>query len=286
MRIKLFIISSLFVGNCFAQQEPQFTMNWNTYSFNNPASTGLFYKHFATFIHRSQWTGLDGAPQTIGGIYDFKWSKINSGVGLNYIFGKLGFEKNNRLYLNYAYQFNLKKERVLSAGLAIGFLEKSIDFSKFVTIDPNDPLLSASTNSDVLFNCNIGVLYKTPHVNCGLSITQLNQPESEVLHYKNSRHYFVTFTYIQEIGKSFIFRPNILVKSDFSSTQYDFNLVSIYRKRYWAGLTYRISDAIAFMAGVDIKGRYRIGYSYDYTISELNNFSKGSHEIVIAFMTN
>ena len=58
-----------------------------------------------------------------------------------------------------------------------------------------------------------------------------------------------------------------------------------YKKIIWTGLTYRKDDAIAFMGGVDIKGKYRIGYSYDYYIIQgFAGRAKGNHEIVMALM--
>jgi hypothetical protein len=38
------------------------------------------------------------------------------------------------------------------------------------------------------------------------------------------------------------------------------------------------------MAGVNISSRLNIGYAYDQTISSLNAFTKGTHEILVGFM--
>lgn len=287
MRIKIILVIFLFIGQSYAQQEPQFTMHWNNYSLYNPAATGLFNKHFASVCGRHQWTGFGGGPITVSAVYDFKWNKINSGIGINYVYNQLGFEKNNEINLNYSYQIDFKKDRVLNSGVSFGILKKSIDFSKFIYFDPNDPLLTAnSVKTDYFFNINFGLIFKTPHFLFGLSTTQLNESESEKLNFKNNRHYHITSSYNTTVGKDFNIKPCIYIKSDLASTQFDINFITIYKKRFWAGLTYRETDAIAFMAGIDIKGKYRIGYSYDYTISKLANYSKGSHEIVLAFMTD
>lgn len=287
MRTIFTLIILCFAGQCIAQQEVQFTMTWNNYSLLNPAATGLFNKHFASVCGRHQWVDFGGEPRMISAVYDFKWAKMNSGAGLNYVYEMLGFEINQKINFNYSYQLNFKNERILSSGIAFGLSRKCIDFSNFIALDPTDPLLASnSKKADFSFNLNYGVLYKTPHYVVGLSVTDLNQSQYESLSYRNKRHYFLSCTYNANVGKKFILRPNVFIKSDLSSTQYDINLLALYKKRYWAGLTYRRSDAIAIMAGMDIKGKYRIGYSYDITTSELKNYSKGSHEVVIAFMTD
>ncbi|NNF01395.1 MAG: type IX secretion system membrane protein PorP/SprF, partial [Bacteroidia bacterium] len=37
---------------------------------------------------------------------------------------------------------------------------------------------------------------------------------------------------------------------------------------------------------VNVTDQMRIGYSYDYTITELNNHTSGSHEITLGFDFN
>lgn len=287
MKIKLFIFIaalSFFTLNSFAQQEAQFTMFWNNYSLINPGASGLFYKHYASLTGRHQWVDFGGEPMTISAVYDFRWDKRFSGIGVNYLYDQLGFEKNNKVNLNYAYQLKMKKNAILSLGVSFGMLRKSIDFSKFTPINPNDPLLNSSPKADVLYDFNIGDIIKTPHFLIGLSATQLNESESKKLNYKNSRHYYFLCSYNSDIGKNLNLKPSVFIKTDFASTQYDINLVATLKKHYWAGVDYRHTDAVAFMAGIDIKGKYRIGYSYDHTISEMADYSKGSHEVVLALM--
>lgn len=284
MRIRnILIIFLSFIGHCYAQQEPQFTMYWNNYSLQNPAATGLFNKQFASVSGRDQWVGFPGNPQTISFVYDYKLTKINSGLGINYLGGQLGLEKNNKININYSYQIQFKKNRILSIGLAVGGAQKTIDYSKLIFSTP-DPLFPSNKVTANVLNVNLGAMYKTPHFLIGLGVTQLNEPEFQKLFFKNTKNYFLTCAYDISIGQYFKVKPGFYVKSDLSATQIDFNLITRYNKRYWVGLTYRISDAVAVMAGIDIKGKYRIGYSYDYTTSTIKNHSSGSHEVILALM--
>lgn len=274
-----------FIGQCYAQQEPQFTMYWNNYSLQNPAATGLFNKHYASVCGRHQWLGFPGEPQTISAVYDYRLTKINSGIGINYFNDQMGFEKNNKININYSYQIRLKKGGILSAGIAVGVLQKTIDYSKFIFPSQTpDPLFPNSKVTDNMLNINLGAMYKTPRFLLGFSVTQLNEKESEKLNFKNAKHCFLTCSYDISIGQRFDLKPGIYLKSDLSATQLDINLVTRYNEMYWAGLTYRMSDAIAVMAGIDIKRKYRIGYSYDYTTSAIKNHSSGSHEVILSLM--
>ena len=273
------------MGQCYAQQEPQFTMYWNNYSLFNPAATGLFYANYASVCGRQQWTGFPGEPKTISVVYDCKLTKINSGIGINYFIDQLGLETNNKININYSYQIQFKKGGVLSTGLAVGVLQKTIDYSKVILPTP-DTLFPNNKITDYMPNINLGVMYKTPRFLFGLGVTQLTEPVSQKLNFKNARNCFLNCSYDISIAQYWDFKPGIYIKSDLTATQLDINLIARYDKKYWVGLTYRMSDAIAVMADIDILGKYRIGYSYDYTISTIKNYSSGSHEVVLALMLN
>jgi type IX secretion system PorP/SprF family membrane protein len=283
---KIILFISCFIAQSYAQQVPQFNMFWNNYSFYNPAATGLFYKHYAAVNARHQWIHFGCEPKTINAVYDFKWTKINSGIGINYLYDQLGFERNSEFTLNYSYQFDLKKDRVLSAGISFGFMGKQIDFSKLTALDPNDPLLYPLPlqSGDVLFNINIGTAFKTPHLFVGASVMQLNEYKSHMLNYKNIRHYFIACSYNTDIGEKFNIKPGIFVMSDKAITELNIDFITFYKKRIWAGLVFRETDAIGLMAGVDIKGKYRVGYSYYYLTSKASINSRSSHEVVLALM--
>jgi len=291
MRITFLFIIACLAGKAQAQQDPQFTLFQNTYSLVNPAASGLFYKHSAGAGFRDQWNGFPGHPITAYGFYDIKLNPIHGGLGVNYSFDKLGYQTNHAVNLNYAYLFDLKNNRTLSAGIAIGIYNSGIDGTHWVTSDGspngvNDPSVPQGKSSGTALNTNFGVFYKSNHLLLGLSSTHLNEGTIQYnnVSYNIVRHYYLAASYRFDIGESFDIKPGIFLKTEFASTQCDFNILYTYKKRYWAGISYRIDDAICFMAGVDIKGKFRVGYSYDVTTSSLQIRSSGSHEVILALM--
>jgi hypothetical protein len=55
----------------------------------------------------------------------------------------------------------------------------------------------------------------------------------------------------------------------------------IYKDELWAGLTYRSRDAVCFLLGYMFKNYLMVGYSYDFTTSNVRKYSSGSHEIML-----
>jgi hypothetical protein len=67
----------------------------------------------------------------------------------------------------------------------------------------------------------------------------------------------------------------------------DLNLKIRYRDLFWTGGSYRVRDSFSFLAGMLFhskkNGVFEVGYSYDYTISKINHYTSGSHEIILKY---
>ena len=79
--------------------------------------------------------------------------------------------------------------------------------------------------------------------------------------------------------------PGVLVKyvqntpiSAEANVLFDFN------KSYWLGATYRHMDAVGFLAGAEINEKFRIGYSFDLSISRLISYNSGGHELILSYI--
>lgn len=85
-----------------------------------------------------------------------------------------------------------------------------------------------------------------------------------------------------QLGTQFDLTPSILTKSDASSTQLDINLLARWNKMVFIGASYRLTDAIPVMVGMEWKG-FKLGYAYDVTLSALKAHSAGSHELMLGY---
>ncbi|HRY33226.1 MAG TPA: type IX secretion system membrane protein PorP/SprF [Bacteroidales bacterium] len=276
-----------------AQQEAQFTQ----YMFNNmsinPAFAGSNEAICFTGLARQQWFGIkeggdNVAPRTFLVSLDAPVNILHGGLGATVFQDQLGFEKNVGLRLNYAYRFNLGNG-MLSFGAQAGFLNKTIDFSKFRPLDEGDPVLvSSSKESNFTTDFGFGAFYKLPgkfHV--GLSAIQLTGAKQPIgkAEYSNKQHIFVTagYEYTLPDNPEFEILPSLLVKTDGAAAQYDVTAMLRYNNKFWGGVSYRVQDAIAILMGMHVKN-FRIGYSYDITTSKLTKAgSTGSHEIMAGY---
>lgn len=274
-------LSSISVS--FAQQDPLLTNYWNNLSIINPATTGVYYKHQAAVNYRNQWDKVNGAPNTLIAGYNTKIDKIHGGIGFNYQYETIGFNQMQRLDLNYGYHFDLGNNRIISAGISAGVHRLGVDATWIPPVTTPDPDLPNSS-TQYSFLSNIGVVYKSDALSVGLSSTQFLSSNRKSTFYTSARHYNLFASYNIMVARKLVFIPQFVVRTDAVKFSADFNLLARYNERFWAGLTYRTSDAIAFSAGWDIKEKYRVGYSYDHPINQLSSISRGTHEIVVGFL--
>lgn len=290
-----FVFCVFCVFRLSAQQEAQFTQNMFTRMAINPAFAGSSGNISVTGLMRQQWVGFkdnDGekvAPGTFLMSVDMPVSLLRGGLGLSIMNDKLGFEQNIGLRLNYAYR-TLFADGEIAFGPVIGFVNKTIDFSKFKPTQPNDPILTSAEEKAMMVDLGVGVYYESDNqYYIGISTSQLMQTGAslgiETANFNLSRHYYFQggYTYVLPNNPLVRLEPSLLIKTDFVSTQFDINGLAIYNEKVWGGITYRFQDAIALMVGVRYKSM-QIGYAYDLTTSRLLGAgSTGSHEIMLNY---
>jgi len=50
------------------------------------------------------------------------------------------------------------------------------------------------------------------------------------------------------------------------------------------GGSYRQFDGYAAMLGVNVANTFNVGYSYDFTKTDINTYIRGTHELVFGFL--
>lgn len=275
-----------------AQQEPQFTLNQFNHTTVNPGYAGLRDAICVTGIVRQQWIGLNDedknhvAPETFLVNADAPIRFLHGGVSAVVMQDKIGYFKDVYVKLGYSYNKTLSSGE-LGIGLNVGFLNKSLDFSKLKPVEDNDPLIQGAQESTMFTDIGIGAFYLQPSgLYMGISASQLLQGSKDLgsgqLKYDLRRHYYGTAGY--EISfirnPAYVFTPSVFVKYDGTTAQVDINGVVEYNRKFWGGLSYRFQETAAVMLGLNIKD-LSIGYAYDIPLSKIGG--AGSHEVMVRY---
>jgi len=288
-----FLLLVLIFQPGLSQQDPlssYYMFNTLTY---NPGVAGTSGLICATAITRQQWIGFEGAPSTT--VFNISAPvtlfKIKSGVGLLVESDNIGFDKDINLSVAYSYLIDLGQGK-LGIGLNAGMLNKTLDPTWEIptgdahTPASGDPLIPENKESFVAFDAGLGVFYKADKYYAALSITHLNQPK--IKYTKGtpyiSRHYYLTAGYTFQLpSPSFELLPSIYAFSDGKVAQISATSLLRYNKKVWGGVSYRIGDALIGIVGVELFNGIRIGYAYDFPLSDIRKNTSGSHEFMVNY---
>jgi len=274
-----------------SQQDPMFTQ----YMFNqlavNPGYAGSGEVANITILNRRQWVGFEGAPQTLSITANTPIPKINCGLGLSLITDKIGPTKQTGFFVDYSYQLKVSEKGKLGMGLKGGFTFYKANFQDIQTTDDNDVAFSQNINGDVKANFGIGFFYYTKKFYAGFSIPKLlNNDLTTGTNVKNEklsvseRHYYFSVGNVFDLNEKLKLRPSVQAKINKGAPiQFDLTANFIFMEKFWLGAMYRTGDAFGLMAQVQIIKQVRVGYSYDFTTSQLAKYNSGSHEIMVSF---
>lgn len=320
--IIIFALCISFKG--FAQQKPQYTQYIFNQYLLNPALSGI--ENYLDFKagYRKQWSGINDAPQTsfvsahwaLGDkqlwsnaltsfpeqtgnpmdrnfMQNYMSSPSHHGMGVTAVLDKTGPIKRLDANITYAYHLQLSNDFNLSAGVAAGISSISLDVNALSFDTPIDPVMNRALINQIKPDLSIGLWLYGARLFAGLSVQQILPQKlsfSGDNNYnlgKEAPHYFATAGYKFFVDDEISAIPSVMVKYvSPAPVSVDLNLKLAFKDKIWLGGSYRKDDSFAAMAGFNIGKMVNLTYSYDFTTSELNQVSNGSHEIVLGLLLN
>ena len=296
-KILLFVHFFFFLNTVSAQQDPQYTQYMYNMSVVNPAyATATESILNLGTLYRTQWVGAVGAPKTLT---FFGHMPVNKKVelGLSLISDDIGdgAKKENNFFVDFAYVLELNKKHRLSLGLKAGFTSFQTNFNgfQFESGDASTDLAFSENINMFKPNAGIGAFYFTDNYYVGLSVP--NILSSKHIEERNginafgseNPHAFFTGGYVFNLNPSFKFKPAFMSKFvKGAPATVDLTANVLYNNKLEFGVAYRFDDAVSGLVNINVTPDIRIGYAYDYTLSNLGQFNSGTHEIFLLFDLN
>ncbi|HEX8514606.1 MAG TPA: PorP/SprF family type IX secretion system membrane protein [Bacteroidia bacterium] len=283
----------LVTASAFAQQLPFSSQYYTNMFVTNPAFTGTTDEHTRAFItHRSQWVGVKGGPQTSYLTLDGPIEAKNIGLGLKLYSDVTDITSRMGASGNYSYKLKINDDQDVFFGLALGVLNNSIDFSKAVVRDTDDPFLSNERQSRTVFSADFGMGYTWKQLQVGFAIPQVlgnkikyKNNLGENSYYNLARTFQGSVKYVFDVvkEKEITAYPLIFVSGAKGVPfQYDINAVLDWKKMGWVGVTYHSDYAVAASIGVRYKN-LSVGYAYDFGIGKVSKYTGASSEFLLSY---
>ena len=274
-----------------AQTEPMYSQ----YMFNmlgvNPAYAGNREASSFNFFQRSQWIGLQGAPQTTSFSFDQSILNKRAGWGIQFYDDKIGVEKADGINIMGSTRIQVSENGILSGGLSLGLMNYRIDLMNVTgRFTPNDPAFYSNLNK-WMPSLGLGIYYNTDNFYAGVSIPNILKSRLTAfdlirsgLQKVNQKHIFLTTGIVIPINEDLKLKPSTMIKMvEGAPIEADFNTNIWLRDIIGVGVSYRTGDAVIGMAEIQANQNLRFGYAYDMTISPLKFYNTGTHEIMIRY---
>jgi len=294
---KHFLTTLLFIGiistGAMAQQDAQYTQYmYNTLSVN-PAYAGSRGQLSFAGLYRSQWVGLDGAPETFTLNLHSPIRNSRLGYGISIVNDNIGDGVVQETYLDavVSYTIDVSLDAKLSFGLKAGGNMLSLDFNGLRNFDQE---VVNQNNIDNRFtpNFGLGIYYHTDKFYAGLSAPNLLESEyfdndnSDGVNFLSAERmniYLIT-GYVFDIGADLQFKPALLTKAvSGAPLQVDLSASFLFANKFSFGAAYRWDAAISGLVGFQLTDQIMLGLAYDQEVTELGGtqFNDGSFEVFL-----
>ena len=293
LRLCCFLFLGLSTSVLLAQQDAQYTQYmYNTMSVN-PAYAGSRGQLSMAALYRSQWIGLDGAPETFTLNLHSPIRNSRVGYGVSIVNDNIGDGVVQETYLDamISYTIDVSREAKLSFGLKAGGNLLTLDFTGLQAFQ--EELIDAD-NIDNRFtpNFGLGVYYHTDRFYAGLSAPNLLESE----HFDNSAgeensflsadriNFYMITGYVFDIHPDWKFKPALLTKVvSGAPLQLDLSASFLFNEKLSLGAAYRWDAALSALVGFQINQQLMVGLAYDRETTALGGtqFNDGSFELFL-----
>jgi type IX secretion system PorP/SprF family membrane protein len=290
------------IGPRVYAQDPEFTQFYANPLYLNPAFAGSNNCPRVALGYRNQWPALSGTFVTTSVSYDQHVDGLYGGLGLMVVSDQAGKGtlNTNRISGMYSYHLKVNRQFSIRAGFEATYFQRSLDWNKltfgdmidarrgFIYQTGDQPRGGTVGGIDI----SAGILGYTDNFYMGFAAHHLNTPNESVIAgdspmpMKLTGHIGAMIPISQgRFAKSdAAISPNILYRYQAGFQQLNMGLY-IKKGALTGGVWYRNKDAFIVLLGVENEN-FRLGYSYDVTVSRLANVSAGSHELSMQLKFN
>ena len=301
-RLIILGVLCLSAGSAFSQ-DPQFTQFYANPLYLNPAFAGSHGCPRFALNYRNEWPSLTGNYVTYSMSYDQHFDNISGGIGIIATHDQqgTGIIYTSSLGLIYSYHLKVNRKFNMLFGVKAAMTNKYLDWDKLTfgdMIDPRRGFIYQTGDvprggSRYFFDASAGIVGFSKHFFFGVAAHHLNMPNESMI-IGTSR---LPMRFTGHAGAEIVLGGNSQYKNKTSIMP---NIIYQYQNGFQelalgtyvkygvftAGAWYRNRDAFILSIGINT-GKFKIGYSYDVTVSKLNNgVSGGSHEVSLGLNLN
>jgi len=270
-----------------AQQDPAYTQYTYNMTILNPAYAGTKDGLRINLLSKTQWVGIEDGPKTTTfSIHSPLEKNKNLGVGLSAINDTSGPLTENRISADVSYSIYLRYKGTVSFGVKAGYSFQSLDETR---LNFNTTETTSLENTSISYpDFGLGLYYYEDNFYAGISVPSilrfvyLHQKTGEYTELKKTNTLYMTTGYVFKINDNLQLKPSVLTSfSTILPINFDLSNTFFLNNKFELGVSYRNKTTVGFIGAFNLNNGFRVGYAYDYLLSELGGINNGSHEILL-----
>lgn len=272
----------------------------------NPALAGIDQTTSLKLTSRMQWAGQDGAPRTQSLSYDRRIKAMGRYDHNGKVLRKSGIPRSGRVglgayvlndinnpfrrsgvQLSYAYHLPFKHGNAgqLSFGLSGSLFQHYVNNSDFIPAEGNDPAMSA-IETVMMPNLSFGINYL--YRKLFISVSALNLYPAKIEHYNEILETVENQVYLYsgyQIGNSAVvsFTPALLFRNNPES--FDVLGKLTIKEKINLALAWQSIESVYAFFHFKV-GNYLLGYSFEYSMAEVQRYNDGTHLVFLGYQFN
>jgi type IX secretion system PorP/SprF family membrane protein len=297
---RLLLLGLFYISFHSVAQDPTFTQFYSNPVYLNPALAGSSGCPRIALNYRNQWPQLTGNFVTYAAAYDTYAKNVSGGVGIMAMHDQQGQGtiQTSMVAGTYSYYLKVNRKFRVMIGAQAAYFQKYLDWSKLTFGDMIDPRrgfiyqtgdVPRGNGSRGFFDVSAGLVGFSKNFYFGLATHHLNRPDESMIlgdskvPIRFTGHMGATIKLGQRgrLPSNTTLMPNIIYQYQNGFQQLNIGAYLKY-EAFTIGAWYRNRDAFILSLGLTTE-KFRIGYSYDLTVSQLGGVSGGSHEISMGF---
>ena len=309
---KIVLLAALVLGSfrVASAQDVIFSQFYANPLYMNPAFAGSKVCPRVSLNYRSQWPSLVSAFTTVSASYDQYVESLHGGIGAIVMTdrqGDHGALQTSSLAVMYAFRFQLARELWVNAGLKAGIVNTSLNWNDLRFPDMIDRVMgfTGMTSAQMPEKTNkwyldfdAGIMMYGSSWYAGFAASHLTQPSNGFygvteLPIKLTGNAGVLINIAEEARRTSslglgtpVLSPNFIYQYQAGFHYFNYGLYLDWMP-FLVGVWFRngIENADAFIFQVGFQQDYfKVGYSYDVTVSKLSNNTSGAHEISLGIL--
>lgn len=297
-----------------AAQDVAMSQFYSSQLYLNPALTGISYGPRASVAYRNQWAGMgdgfNGGYTTYMASFDMHIDAARSGVGVLLVADQMmnNLFSNYQVTVSFAPQIKFSRKVAMKIGVQGTYIHRRLKWNDLQFSDMINPYSGFFNGSGQLNptgeptparlstnrgDIGAGFVVFTRQLYFGFAVNNFIMNKENFSDAVEAR---TPMRFTAHFGGSFPIKsnnprrniylsPNVLIANQGRNLQVNGGLlVGVQMIYFGAQFRYVINnpESMIFVVGYK-KGKYRVGYSYDYPVSKLINRTGGTHELTFTF---